>query len=93
MLDIWLFELVPVYKKHTIFALYGVAAYGHHSFDEKPTVLTENHDVVRFWFSVSVLSQINQYSISVQHGRLHSGGGHVEDLKPCYSQQPVAMHE
>jgi len=33
--DIWLFELVPVYKKHTIFALYGVAAYGHHSFDEK----------------------------------------------------------
>jgi hypothetical protein len=52
MLDVWLFELVPVYKKHTIFALYSVATYGHRSFDEKQTILTKNHDVVRFWLGV-----------------------------------------
>ncbi len=93
MLGVRLFELVPVYKKHTIFALYCVAADGYHSLNEKQTILMKNHDIVRIWFSDPVLPQINQYPICVQYGWLHSGGGNVEDLKPCYAQQPVAMRE
>jgi hypothetical protein len=59
MLNVRLVELVPVYEKHIIFALYCVATYSHHSFNEKQTLPMKNHDVVRFWLRVSVLPQIN----------------------------------